>query len=319
MKKAKILLVGPYWGNAGHGAEIGCFDALVELGHEVDIWDNRVKKYLLNDNLIPYEDETNPPSAIVGHSYDLILALGPGFKTEVRQSPIWKGLDGLKILWCSEPIRLGGYKNSVTANKENFHAFFTFDESEIPLYKEIGIDAEWLPQAYNSKWYKPLDLTASQCFGDYFCFIGSFSRKWKNREGFINRVRSLFNINVATIFDAKKVNRAYNMHVAALNLGLYLPELGPPEDLRAEGLQQRIFEIIGAGKICITNEISSGTNQLFTHGENILFYNKDTLEDVLKYALDKCHRKQMEKNILKIKDQHSYKARMQRLLEMIDW
>ncbi|MHA2032790.1 MAG: glycosyltransferase, partial [Candidatus Kariarchaeaceae archaeon] len=76
-----------------------------------------------------------------------------------------------------------------------------------------------------------------------------------------------------------------------------------------------IFEAIGAGRVVVTNEIPAGTNELFTDKENILFYNKDNLEDVITYGLE--HYKEMEKNVEMIRHQHCYRARMQQLLGVV--
>jgi hypothetical protein len=42
----EVVLVGPIIGNALHGAEVGIFDALVELGHHVLAIDPRVDKQM---------------------------------------------------------------------------------------------------------------------------------------------------------------------------------------------------------------------------------------------------------------------------------
>jgi len=317
-----FLLLGPYYSNAKHGAEVGIYDALKELGHNVSVWDYRANSYLTCEGLkLSTHDQGLLSEIIKNDSCEIVLCPGAGLSDEILNSQIWnKYKDCLKIIWNSEPIRLENYRGRIEKQKKHFHLFFTFDESEIPFYKQIGINAVWLPQAYNSNWYKPIPMTANQKFDGYLVFIGSVGGKWANREYFLKHVRELgYKINYTTIFDAERVNKAYNMHDAVLNLGLYTPESGPIENLKAFGLQQRIFEAIGSGKVCITNEIDEGTNKLFTHGKDILFYNKNNLSEILSIITNKSKRKEMEVNVDNIRSQHSYRARMERLIHIVDW
>jgi spore maturation protein CgeB len=318
----KVLLVGPYYSNAKHGAEVGIFDALKACGHEVGIWDYRTKTFTFTNGTILGSIEADLPAdqPDLDMNYDVVVVPGAGLVDSVLHSKLWKSIKGTKVLWNSEPVRLENYAGRVARNKADFDFFCTFDESEIPVYKKrLGIDAHWLPQAFNPNWYKPLNLPHSQTTRN-FAFIGSVGPKWDHRQMFLQRVDSQFALTTALIFDAQVVNRVYNSHLAVLNLGLYLPEFGPMVDFRGEGLQQRIFEAIGSGKICITNEINKGTNQLFTDREDIVYYNSDNLEEVLAYVLtnDK-ERERMEANVLAIREQHSYEARMRTLfLDILD-
>lgn len=308
-----ILLVGPYFANGKHGAEPGIYDALIELGHNVSIWDYRKNSIKIFNGI----RINGIVDSILDDQYDIILCPGAGLPDSILESKIWKKLDGLKVLWNSEPIRLPNYRDRIFKQKNEYNIHFTFDESEIPLYKKLGINAIWLPQAYNPNWYYPDNLAASMRFNNTLVFIGSIGGKWLHRQHLIAKVQSLgFKVNVATIFDAEKVNKAYNCHEAVLNLGLYIPEAGPPEDLKGFALQQRIFESYGARKIVITNEIPSGTNNLFIHGEDILFYNTNTLKDVIEIALNKKERKRMEDYIGQHRYKHTYRKRMERLIEI---
>ena len=175
-----ILLIGPYFANAGHGAEIGIYDALIELGHAVDIWDFRVHKFKIHEHeeVLTEIDQNSPSDLVISRNYDFVLSPGAGLTDAILQSKIFKSLDCLKVIWNSEPIRLNNYKGRIARNKDHFHAFFTFDESEISLYNELDIDASWLPQGFNNKWYRPLNLSSTQRFDDFFVFIGSIGDKW---------------------------------------------------------------------------------------------------------------------------------------------
>jgi spore maturation protein CgeB len=305
----KILLIGPYYANAGHGAECGIYDALVELGHEVEVLDLRAMKF---KRLHLPEPKNFTKTHPFRETYDLILCPGPGLPPEYYHSSFWNLLEGVKVLWNSEPLRLGQYENRMVKNLGKFHAYLTFDESEIPIYRELGIEnVHFLPQGYNPKWYKPLHNQPAKDI----CFIASMGPKWKHRTVLLDRLRKSFKISAGTVFDANRVNMTYNAHKFSLNLGLYCPESGPMSDLRGFGLQQRIFEAIGAGRPTITNEIPGDTNQLFVDRENIVFYNRDNMEEQIEWALENWG--VLYDGVMAIREQHSYRARMERMIQIV--
>jgi hypothetical protein len=305
----KILLVGPIFANAGHSAEEGVYDALRALEHEVDVWDHRAQSYQWSDGS-KHKCQGMVPA---GKPFDVVLCLGPGLPKSVLESILFKSLNGIKVLWNSEPIRLPAYREKLVSQKGVFKKFFSFDESELPIYRELGFDADWLPQGFFSQWYQPLDqkLTAD------ICMIASFGGKWCNRLHLINRVRKAkFELNAyAGMFNAVEVNRLYNAHKVVLNLGLYHSDLGPPSNLKSYGLQQRIFEAVGAGRVCVTNSIPAGTNELFEDRKNILFYDSQNLEEVIQYGLDNWL--ELTDNVRAIRKDHTYEARMKQLLEQL--
>lgn len=319
----KILIIGPYFQNnkiSKHNAEVGVYEALKELGYEVSLWDHRSEKYLYKNEILEApQDCSNKGVLVDAFGANLTLCMGPGLTDEIAESSIFEATKGsLRVLWNSEPIRLKNYKERIQKNKDRFNIFFTFDESEVPLYRNIGIEALWLPQAFNPSWYKPLDLPRSQKFSNALCFIGSVGGKWINRQWLLERARQEnILVHCTSVFDAEKVNQIYNIHDGVLNLGLYCPESGPVENFKAFGLQQRIFETIGAGQICITNAIPTETNKLFEHGKNILFYNKNNFKEICEIVFDKKEKKKIQDNVLKIRENHTYSDRMLTLIDVV--
>jgi hypothetical protein len=320
-----ILLIGPYFGNAKHGAEPGIYDALRQLGHSVTVIDHRMGKVLQeNGSTITLEPETFK-TFLHTHKIantDVVLCPGAGLPEEFLESNLWESIQGTKILWNSEPIRLENYRDKVKCQKHHFDFHFTFDQSEIPLYNMLEINAKWLPQAYNPNWYYPLP-TMENSFPEHLVFIGSIGGKWAHRALFLERVkRHCPRVNVSTVFNAPKVNVIYNGHRAILNLGLYCPDCGPPEKLKSFGLQQRVFEAIGAGKVCITNEtwandLSYLGLQDLEHGKHVLFYNCNNLETTIDVIFNNDRLKYMEEEICKIRDEHTYRKRMEQMFKEI--
>ncbi len=315
----RILLIGPLFANKGHGAECGIFDGLKSLGHDVCVWDYRDEKYMDKEGCVIEYNKGNVqagPDYEASAPYDVILCPGPGLPDPVLNSVLFESLEGTKVLWNSEPLRLPPYYRKVEAQKGIFDHTFTFDESEIFLYRRLGIEAKWLPQAFNPEWYKPIDTLRGNPIG--IAFIGSLGGKWDNRNHLIQRMRDAkLPLGYGKTFDAVRVNEIYNRSKLVLNLGLHCEQNGPPEHLRAYGLQQRIFESIGAGRVCVTNEIPQGSNDVFSHGNDILFYNGENLEEIVELGLESPHRVRMEERILEIRHLHTYEARMKYLLEEV--
>jgi spore maturation protein CgeB len=130
-------------------------------------------------------------------------------------------------------------------------------------------------------------------------------------------------LSVHTTFDANVVNTIYNEHHVVLNLGLYFSELGSPEYLSSYAFQQRVFEAIGAGTPCLTHrpaDIAGTPNQqyMFKEGEHILYYDNDSFDSILRHLnANPTYLNPIRENVLKIREQHTYKARMETLIKHV--
>jgi len=190
----KILIVGPYRdGNdiSLHRAEVGIHKAFMQLGYETWLYDHRKGDVWYNDQIIISSSDAWEPDFLIKAgvtNFDLVLAVGPGLPDNIIHSKWWESLSGLKCLWTSEPVRLKSYFDRMATQKDSFDMFFTFDESEIPIFtKELGIlNIHWIPQAYNPDWYYPIEVQNKM---DY-CFCGSIGGKWSSREHFLSLVAS---------------------------------------------------------------------------------------------------------------------------------
>ncbi|MCK5617419.1 glycosyltransferase [Candidatus Pacearchaeota archaeon] len=311
----RILLIGPLIANAGHGAESGIYDALVDLGHKVFCYDPRADQVVSRHAGAFFKSFASFVRKMP--SWDLILCPGPGIPHKLHESGLLNSLEGKKVLWNSEPIRLEHYRERIVNQSYLFDLICTFDESEIPLYQNLGCEnVMFLPQAFNPKWYKPKHSNPT----NDFVFVGSIGGKWKNREPFLRMVNSIcqrnkWSLNVKQTFNANVVNDLYNDSKVVLNLGLYHPETGAPSDLKAFALQQRIFEAIGAGRVTLTHDLGADTNQILIPCQDVVCYDgSENLEWAMQYAL--THWDDFSDNILKVRDNHNYKARMETLVEV---
>ena len=320
----KILLIGKYFSNYSHGAEVGIVHALDSLnGEKTSIVDYHAKRFF-DDGYYGSEFFDAALKYICKNTYDLILAVGPGIPPDMAKLPHVKQLleNNLSICWNSEPIRLPNYRAKFLEQRDLFHYWATFSEDEVALYLNDGAkNSFFLPQAFNPEWYKPLGLDKNKLF----CFVGSIGGKWNNRVPFLNRVRNICpDATIKQTFNAQEVNQIYNHHRVGLNLGLYHKGLGPPEHLTSYGLQQRIFEYLGTGIIPLTNKPANldstpQTAAMFTNMENILYYENSSLEAMLRFCMESPEKLDiLGKNVLKIREKHTYKARMKQLLNILE-
>ena len=232
------------------------------------------------------------------------------------------------LLWCSEPIRLSNYKSKIIEQSDIFNRYFSFDEGECHIYRNItNKPCDFIPQAAFEQWYYPLYLEKKRLA----CFVGSVGGKWANRQHMLNRARAVLGDNLTIAqgnFNIAQVNNIYNQHHFVLNLGLYIPELGPPTILQGYGYQQRIFETIMAGSIPFTNwpaDYDKTPSQqklfsIFDNMNNIVFYDNERFEAMLKVFLRNSaqrHLERMQDNVIAIRNSHTYLERIKLLFSYL--
>lgn len=304
-----VLLLGPMFQNQDHGAEVGVFEAFMELGHNITVWDYRANKIgnCKSDKVLTNE-------GVLLQKWDLVLSLGAGLPDNVLGSDVWKFIkeqECPRVCWNSEPVKLKQYKDKVTKQIGEFTHWFTFDETEVGLYRTLTKNpVHWMPQAFNPRWYRPVKYREAD-YKNSLIFVGSLGGKWRNRTKFLERIGNNYSIDVIQNFHAPSVNYLYNTHRAVLNLGLQLSN----DPYKGSGLQQRIFEAIGSTQVVITNEIYG--NRLFEHGKNILFYNRRNLTEIIDMTFDADLMQQMHINIGNIRQYHTYENRITRILETL--
>ncbi|RKY43090.1 MAG: hypothetical protein DRP85_00915 [Candidatus Makaraimicrobium thalassicum] len=316
----KILLIGSYYKNQFHGAEVGIYNALKKLEHKVDILDLQATQGKFGDSIV-YNQNLNELAEHAG-KYDFILVVGAGINPDRLTDKVKSLLaNHVTVVWNSEPIRLNNYRDRLLLQKHYYNFFFTFDEGEIPLYlKNEMRPCYFLPQAFNPDWYRPIDIENKE----FICFVGSVGGKWVNRHFLLQRIKKITRIYTTMTFNAEHVNKIYNMHWCGINLGLYHEELGPPPYLSSYGYQQRIFELIGAGCIPITNlpadfDRTPEQRRMFTNKKNIIFYTNDSLEAILKYYRDNQDKLQeIRESVLQIRENHTYEARMKTMVKLLE-
>lgn len=317
-----ILLFSPIFDNNKLSlwrSEVGVYEGLKDLGYQVFVIDYKSKlqiDYKGNVSQIELEIPKSLPYP------DLTLCMGAGLSREILKSNTWTKIRQVSktVLWNSECVGLPQYFNRLKDQVRIFDYFFHFDQSEIPIYKSLGIDnVSVLRQAANPKWYYPI----KDWNPEYpMCFVGSIGGdKWCNREYFLKTIQNHFKhkkINVVSgVWDANKVNTIYNMHKIVLNIGLFLPNLGPMSYLKAGDYNQKCFEAIMSGGCLLTNELPNSCDKLFEDRKNILYFNKENLIEQIEYGIERY--KEIRENIQKIMSEHTYKHRVGKMLEILKY
>lgn len=304
--KMKTTLVGPYYANAPHGAEIGIYNALKELGHEVQIIDNR--KHLRTIEAWAKD--------IIDFQPDMVLC--PGCTPPYEFLPIVKNKINVPVVnWNAEEIRLKEYKERVTWGHILYDYIFNFDDSALPIYKELGIEnVSWLPLGFDPTRHVHIPMERKPVV----VFVGSIGGKHHNREALINFLLAHnVNIRVFTTMDTNKINNIYSGAAMTINLGLYVGDSGRPDDFRSYGYQQRIFEAMGSNLVSLTPE-PIGYPQTNSHpylfdGESIIFYNKNNLIEQIEWYLDQGRYNWCAQNVERLKHKHTYKSRIEQMIK----
>ncbi|MDO8623113.1 MAG: hypothetical protein Q7R52_02610 [archaeon] len=186
----KILLIGNLYSRPGTSC-IFVLKALINLGHEVKVWDP-----------INYE---KPPEGI----YDIALS----WSNKKHDMDLINAKR--KILYYLEDAEYA-------ANQSNYPLIEMFehfkDHDEFYTMNKIpGYEDHWLPMGADPDQFKPMN---SNIFEKNVLFLGTF--RGKEREEFINEVRNKLKISG---FNLKIIGNGWINHEGWLGQALYLNDL----------------------------------------------------------------------------------------------
>lgn len=202
------------------------------------------------------------------------------------------------ILWLQDSVQVNKEAQFILQTKAKwFDLVYTFDNSEIPIYKNYGIDALWLPLAADPdmhcqsiKHNSTLDIS----------FIGAL---YPNRIKLMEYILQKYSVyyghtmdHFAELVSSSKIN---------LNLGI-LPT----------GNQQRIFEILNMGGFLLTNNIPDD-NKLFTNQQHLVYYDPSNLLDLIDFYLkNEKERKRVAKlGRIEVLNKHLYEHRVRKIID----
>jgi hypothetical protein len=295
----KVLLVGPLKSNAPHGAECGIANALDKLAYPWDYFDPR----------LPHTQQDIIDKAKANVNADLVLVLGCTPWNDFLET-FSKYYPSIPIVnWNSEEIRLPEYRERVDKFGYRFKHIFHFDESALPIYKEMGLEASFMPQGYDPNRHRYIDVGPRV---NSVVFIGSVGGKHWNRQKLIYDLKAAgIPILYQHSMDPEYNSQIYSKAAACINLGL---SINPDKPYESHGFQQRVFEAWGSSCPVITNRPvgypeTNRMDGLFENG-NILFYDDNPVDVVRAYLSSRDNIDSMVWCAKNMKSLHTYYQRL---------
>jgi len=193
-------------------------------------------------------------------------------------------------------------RNSPKANR--FHYTITPDKQSAERYKQMGINAEWIPHWADTAVQFPLNtqpkyvaVTSRGPGGSHFL---DYLTQWA--EGSIANRNGM---------DAKE-------HTEFLNSGLMVLQ-----NSRHKEITRRIFEGMACGKMVLTDRLpkETGIDELFEEGKEIVYYNDmfDCIEKINYYNDNEAEREGIAWNgYQKVLNNFTQKQLVDRLLKEYD-
>lgn len=305
----KVTLVGPYYANAPHGAEIGIYNGIVNSGWGCQIID-------------PRRDYNKDPDDVAG----VILSYKPDFILVPGCTPNYEFLLRLKVSsrhipiinWNAEEIRLPEYEEKVKANHHLYDKIFHFDQSALDIYRSWGINnVNYLPLGFDPARHTSYGNGPHERKPEVV-FIASLGGKHYNRVLLLGFLKAAgIDIKHYSSYEPNENSRIYSKAAFSLNLTLDSGKF-PVDSFKGFGLQQRIFESWGSDVPVITNYPEGYENledDFIINGANVLFYNKGDIVDLIKWHLARPDIYQrMSELTARLKHHHTYKKRFQDML-----
>lgn len=238
------------------------------------------------------------------------------------------------VLWCYDSaVR---FRNILNGGKY-YHLFYTCEPSDIPELQKYGIRAKFLPMAYDPHTYFRLeDKTVVRDV----CFVGTLIN-YPQRRRVLGEIISRYNeLNIEvwgptwsiyypfSLYEYLITQRDLRMHLH--NHGIYPREvnkiyntskicLNTHHPQLKEGLNPRVFEIMGAGGFQLV-DYKKKLEELFNVEKEMVYYKNedDLLEKVGYYIENEDERKKIaERGMDAVKKKHTYKHRAQVILDDI--
>lgn len=281
---------------------------------------NRIIKY--NNSIKEKADEYNP---------DILLVL----KGDIIRKETIEYINnmGIKtVLWCYDSIKKSPHLLDICWS---YYQIYVFEKGDIPIFREIGMDVEFLPMGYDPTVYYKKEQSSTRAD---VCFVGNIYPDRANKlETIIKELPELdyeIHGNIGSWYNPiyqyrrlkkwprlsevinngyvspEKVNNIYNSTKICINLHNSQSYLG---------FNPRTAEILGAGGFEIVDN-NPVIVQEFEQKEGLVTF-EDTTEllDKIRYYLDSdSERKTIQQNGYKIaQTDHSFKNRAESIVRNI--
>lgn len=204
------------------------------------------------------------------------------------------------IYWASDTHL--GFDYRLNKARRFDHVFCAQKQAVIDFKKE-GVDAEWLPHAFEPLAYPRYNYANR----DYdICFVGHVNSD--NRVAFLDRMFKEF---PNFFFGQRKFAEAsekFNKSKVVLNVSM------------KQDLNMRVFEAMGSGSFLLTDSVPS-LDDLFEDGKHLVLYRSlDEAVDKARYYLkhDSEREKIAQAGYEEVLSKHTIDHRVDRLLKAVD-
>jgi len=325
---SKIFLVCPM-----NDQQTGMYihDSLIKLGHKVAFFDWRH----ITEQIGPEKMNIEFLSAITQLKPELtIIVKGLGITGETIQKA--RGIFNHPIVGWIFDVTLGGtyVKDApiyIDLIKE-FDKFYTVDNSAVPELKNLGVNAEWLPEGCFVKSHKEVVYNSIQAkkYGADIVFMGGIDKLHPNRNKFLERLHEegyLFKIYGAVNYEKGKepewvkdhhtgFSAINDYHSIACNASkIVLGIDGIPE--RDKAFSARLYRVLCAGGFYL-NTATKGLDKVFKVGEHLETFKdeEELMEKIDKYLNDDDARERIAKAGQKeVLEKHQFEHRLKKIID----
>jgi spore maturation protein CgeB len=246
-----------------------------------------------------------PPG--IGKKIDLLLVVDP-----IRLPFNFKGFEGVKAYYAidgNNPLTLDAHFKFAKVDKYDY--VFVASKNDPKRYAERGCrNVYWLPLAcdpdFHRRYVVPLKYDV--------CFVGEVEWKGKKivkgidydaRKNLIHLLQNSFNTHVGRHF-LHDMALSYSQSKIVFNM------------VKLDGLNMRIFEALGCGRLLITNRVNNGVEDLFIDKKELVLYNDaEDLISLVRYYLENEDERETiaQRGQKKVYAKHTYYHRAKDLLE----
>lgn len=159
------------------------------------------------------------------------------------------------ILWMQDSIQANQEANFVIQTKAPlFDMIYTFDDYELPFYKQYNKNSFWMPLGADLDTHRFLIRESNKSID--VGFIGNLNN---NR---INMINALLDKGIPIQYSYSQDKYAEIVSNTKININIGVTPFG---------IQQRVFEILAMGGFLLTNKLQGGT-ELFKDKEHLVYY-----------------------------------------------
>jgi len=203
-----------------------------------------------------------------------------------------------------------------------YDVFFTYDRGDLPKAAGLGFKrVEYLPTGFDPDIFRPVTPSASEKSA-FSCDLAFVGRAYPKRIKYLAQIPKDIHLKIfgspypdsfpvaAKYIPLAQVNFLYNC--ARIGLSLH-------EDERWQGVNNRTFEICGAGCLCLVDKWND-IPAMFEVGKEIITYDSPEAmnEQIRRYLGDESARRRIARAARqRAHAQHTFQHRVHRLISLL--